>query len=132
MKMNCNNCRYIDYFEADYESSDQSGFMCEGREYYDARQKKLEENMQRKEYREKAKSCCVLNLVQNGSRYCFDYLGNKVFEGDTVEYYPLTKCQGGKKVGVIKCIGDMNEKQVNMPYIVGVGAYSPLAIIKII
>lgn len=64
-------------------------------------------------------------------KFCTDYDGNKVYEGDTVLYYPLSNCRGEPKKGVVKAIGDMNEQQTNMPYIKGAGAWSKSSIRKV-
>lgn len=69
---------------------------------------------------------CDLEEVVN--KHCVDYDGNMVYKGDVVEYYDFIGCKGPKHIGIIKCIGDMNENARNMPYIVGKGAWSPLAI----
>lgn len=34
MKKNCNNCQYLGYYEKYYEESGDSGFFCEGRDYF--------------------------------------------------------------------------------------------------
>jgi len=65
-------------------------------------------------------------------KICKDIDDNTVRAGDSVEYYDLIGCKGDKKVGVVWVVGDMNEKQTNMPYIKGAGAWHPKAIRKII
>ena len=57
MKKNCENCRYLDYYEADYESTDTSGFYCNKRESQNGSEDKLLESLQEDYYRKKAKVC---------------------------------------------------------------------------
>jgi hypothetical protein len=66
---------------------------------------------------------------------CLDYDGNTIQVGDKVWYYEMIKCQGKASVGRVWAIGDMNEKQTNMPYLRdekgrNIGAYSKCGIRK--
>ena len=129
MKKNCNNCRHLSWEDGDI--NDPSGYVCQKREYYDSRQDKLEKNMQELIYREKAKKCCTLEQIEGGKQYCLDYNKNKVFAGDKVKYHSLMNRSDKPKIGMIKCIGDMNKDQVNVPYIIGHGVHDPKAMFKI-
>lgn len=60
MKKNCLNCKWLDYYEADYEESCDSGFMCNKREEMQGSEDKLLKALSRDSYREKAKACCEL------------------------------------------------------------------------
>ena len=61
IKTNCYNCIYLDFYEEEsYESSDQSGFVCEGRDLFGVKQEKFMRDIQRASYREKSKMCCEL------------------------------------------------------------------------
>ena len=63
---------------------------------------------------------------------CKDIDGNIVKAGDTVDYFSFVGCGGESDRGVVWTVADMNEKQTNMPYIRGKGAWSPKAIRKVI
>ena len=63
MKKNCDNCRFLDYYEADYESSDLSGFFCKKRETKDGSEENLLKALSNKSYREKSKICFEENPI---------------------------------------------------------------------
>lgn len=62
---NCHNCIYLEYVEADFESFDDSGFCCNGRDYHKynnwvkAEQDHLN-RLQNESYRLRQKKCCEL------------------------------------------------------------------------
>lgn len=63
MKKNCNNCKYLGYYEATYEESSDSGFFCEGRDYFSGpgnscnKEDKHLTKLQDDKYREFSKKC---------------------------------------------------------------------------
>ncbi len=63
---NCEACAHIDYIEVSYEEGE-SGYVCNGREYYDSRQNQLESNMQRKSYRNRSKVCFEPRMPTEGT-----------------------------------------------------------------
>ena len=65
------------------------------------------------------------------NKYCKDIDGNIVRAGDTVEVYSLIGCKDLIGKFEVWTVGDMNEKQTNMPYIKGKGAWHPKAIRKV-
>ena len=64
-------------------------------------------------------------------KHCIDFDGNKVVAGDKVKVYGLIGCKDYIGEFTVWTVGDMNEKQTNMPYIKGKGAWSSKAIRKI-
>ncbi len=61
-KKNCHNCTHLEWFDDDSEVNDQSGFGCNGRDYY--KRGDSDENMNRhndqlsdEKYREAPKKC---------------------------------------------------------------------------
>lgn len=71
MKKNCDNCKHLKYFEADYESFDSSGFYCEGRDYHkltmsDGAEKRHLKQLESDKYREHSKKCSELRPEGEG------------------------------------------------------------------
>lgn len=57
MKKNCNNCENLEWGFGDV--NDPEGWVCNRRDFYGPDEKKMLDNMERDEYREKAKVCFV-------------------------------------------------------------------------
>jgi len=64
MLKNCENCIHLDYFEADYESSDESGFYCESRETKNGSEEELLKALNTDSYRKKSKTCYESKTVR--------------------------------------------------------------------
>lgn len=61
MKKNCGNCIHLEWYEADYEESNESGFSCNGREYPNPEQEtKHLKQLENEGYLAKSKRCCEL------------------------------------------------------------------------
>lgn len=62
MKKNCLNCIYLDYFEKEgFESYDDSGYLCEKREYRNSSEENNHlDKLNNPNYLEASKKCCEL------------------------------------------------------------------------
>jgi len=71
MKKNCNNCIHLGWEEGDV--GDPAGFVCYKKDLYGEAESKMLSNLERKNYREKAKKCCELKPDCNTCEH--DYRG---------------------------------------------------------
>ena len=60
-KKNCYGCKHLDYYEADYEEHQASGFMCNKRDFINEKQEhEFLSKLNTPPYRAKPKRCCEL------------------------------------------------------------------------
>lgn len=62
MRKSCDNCEYLGYYETSYEETGDSGFFCEGRDYFKRGDSTKNENdhlekLQNDKYRHAPKKC---------------------------------------------------------------------------
>ena len=75
MKKNCYNCRYLEYYEADFEEMCDSGYCCNGRDYkYESQEYKHLRKLQNRDYLNRAKKCCVLYSAEEIAEFK-EYIG---------------------------------------------------------
>lgn len=64
-KKHCENCRHLEYYEADYYESSESGFSCNKRDFLNSeKESEFLKKLDTEKYRLRSKVCCDIEISQ--------------------------------------------------------------------